>query len=177
MIKNTENHYGSVSRFLHWFMALCYIGLVIVGISMTDLEPSPFKMIVYTLHKSMGTLMMAFVLFRVYWVLTNTKPSYAQSTPKVQILLARSTHLLLYLFIVLMPLSGMGMSLLGGHDINFFWLFTIPSPGKHDLASIFYQIHGYGYIVLTGLFIVHISAALYHHVWLKDNILMRMIRG
>jgi cytochrome b561 len=77
-----------------------------------------------------------------------------------------------------MPVSGSLMSLLGGHDINFFNLFTIKSFMQNkEIAKIFWNIHVYSAFALTATLILHILAALYHHFIRKDNVLMRMIRG
>lgn len=177
MFKNSITSYGSMSRFLHWFMALCFVVLIIVGVYMVDLPPGDTKWKIYTLHKSVGLLMGGFALIRLYWAMVSIKPAPPATTPAYQVLLAKIGHYFLYAFILIMPVSGLTMSLLGGHEINAFWLFTIPAVGKFEIASIAYGVHVYGYLVLLAIIVLHVAAALYHHFCLKDNVLRRMIKG
>lgn len=177
MFKNSSSSYGSMARFLHWFMALCFILLIIVGVFMTDLPPNDTKWQIYTVHKSVGLLMAGFALIRLYWAFVSIKPTPPSSTPAYLVLLAKIGHWLLYAFILIMPFSGLMMSLLGGHDINVFWLFTIPALGKFEFSSIAYGVHVYGYLALVALIVLHTTAALYHHFYFKDNVLRRMIKG
>ncbi|MBX9697292.1 MAG: cytochrome b/b6 domain-containing protein, partial [Alphaproteobacteria bacterium] len=136
MFKNSISSYGSMSRFLHWFMALCFIILLIGGVYMVGLSPSDMKWQIYTFHKSVGLLMGAFALIRLYWAIVSVKPAPPANIPPYQALLAKIGHWSLYAFIFIMPASGLTMSLMGGHDINAFWLFTIPAFGKFEIASI-----------------------------------------
>lgn len=77
----------------------------------------------------------------------------------------------------LMPISGVLMSILGGHEVNIFGLFTIPAAEEKNtsLAGFFYNLHGISAFSFVGLIALHIAAGLYHHFILKDNILKRMI--
>lgn len=177
MLKNTLTSYGSMSRFLHWFMAICIVALLCVGFYMARLDPGDFKWFLYGLHKSIGGLMMLFIIVRIIWRLSNITPGFPINTPSYQRTVARLTHALLYVFMFAMPLSGIIMSLYGGHEIQLFWLVTIPSMGKFDFANLFYLAHTYGYLFLAGLIVIHVCAALYHHFWLKDNVMSRMLRG
>jgi cytochrome b561 len=177
MFKNSIASYGSMSRFLHWFMALCFIILIIVGVYMVGLPPSDTKWQIYTLHKSVGLLMGVFAVIRLYWAIVSIKPAHPATTPAYQELLAKIGHWSLYAFILIMPVSGLTMSLLGGHDINAFWLFSVPALGKFEVASLLHGIHVYGYLVLLAIIVLHVAAALYHHYYLKDNVLRRMIKG
>ena len=50
MIRNNSQRWGSISIGLHWLTALLIIGLSIVGLIMTELPNSAFKMQVYAVY-------------------------------------------------------------------------------------------------------------------------------
>jgi len=66
-IKNTKTSYGIVGKLFHWPMALIMMGLIVVGLYMTSMEPSPDKYELYGLHKSFGILILWFIGLRVLW--------------------------------------------------------------------------------------------------------------
>jgi cytochrome b561 len=80
---------------------------------------------------------------------------------------------------VIMPLTGMLMTLFFARPLPFFGLFEIPSPVdmNKDIGLFFKESHeiiAWAFIILITL---HGLAALYHHFILKDNTLKRMTRG
>jgi cytochrome b561 len=77
-----------------------------------------------------------------------------------------------------MLISGMMMSLLGGHAISFYNLFTIePLAAKHPLSGTAHEIHWILSYMLIGVFATHTSGALYHHFIRRDHVLKRMLPG
>lgn len=87
------------------------------------------------------------------------------------------THDLLYLFMFVMPISGLGMSLLGGHDVSIFGLFTISAvEEKKAIAGVFHAVHEVSGFLLAGLVVLHILGSLYHLLTGRADIVRRMFR-
>lgn len=177
MIKNTKNSYGLVAKILHWIISICIISLIAVGFTMSYMDPSPEKFELYSMHKASGILVLSLVTIRVLWRLTNTVVQSTEGAPPILQLSAKTGHLLLYVFMLMMPISGLLMSYFGGYPISVFELFIIPSASEKtiELAKIFHTIHEYAAWGFVTLIIVHILAALYHHFIRKDTTLIRMI--
>jgi cytochrome b561 len=74
MLKNTLQSYGSVTKILHWTIALLIISLLGVGLYMTDMPDGDQKWYIYDVHKEIGMLVLTLVLIRVLWRLTNKNP-------------------------------------------------------------------------------------------------------
>ncbi len=177
MLRNTENSYGFIAKLLHWIIALMILGLLMVGFIMESMEPSEQKWQLYGYHKATGFTIFILVTIRIVWRLINIEVLLPQDLPHWQVIVSKITHYLLYLFMFLMPFSGIMMSRLGGHNINVFDLFTIPAAAKNpELAGIFHKTHGLAAYGILAFILLHIGAALYHHFIRKDNVLMRMIR-
>lgn len=152
------------------------MGMLSAGFYMVSLEPSKDKFYIYGIHKAFGVIMLISVLLRILWRFRNVTPELPESTPKWQSSAAYITHLVLYFFMLGMPLSGMLMSLYSGYSINVFDIFTVPAfEKKAKYAALFKELHNGFAIVLVVAILFHICAALYHHFIKKDNVLKRMI--
>ena len=86
-------------------------------------------------------------------------------------------HYVLYGFMFVMPLTGWLMSSAAGLTVSFFGLFTLPNlvPANPALRHYFFNIHGTCALILIGIIVLHVLAALKHHFWDKDDILKRML--
>ncbi len=177
MLKNTNSSYGIIAKTLHWTVALLIITLLGVGLYMVSLPNGGDKWYFYDLHKATGTVVLVLVLFRVYWRRTNEVPGLPKDMPAWQQIAARWTHYALLTLMVVFPVSGLLMSLMTGHPVNFYGLFTIPAMAEEPglVAGVSYLLHTYLPYVFISIISLHVLAALYHHFFRKDNILRRML--
>lgn len=176
MLKNTEFAYGRIAKFFHWTIAILIISLLAVGLYMTDL-PREEKGTIYGIHKSTGILVLTLMTMRLAWRMRNIEPALPAAMGKLLKLGARISHISLYIFGFLMPLSGWGMSSAGGHPVTFYGLFTLPplvAPNK-ELGGLFHDLHSIAGYALIGLIAVHAAAALWHHFIRKDDVLRKML--
>src|SRR5688572_5767292 len=104
--RNSPARWGALAQTLHWTIALAVIGLVLVGLWMDELPNSPTKLKVYALHKSVGITVLVLVVLRLAWRLIDRRPPHPASMPPWERWLAAVTHGLLYLLLLVMPLSG-----------------------------------------------------------------------
>lgn len=175
-IHNTGAKYGLVAKTLHWLIAVLIITAWIVGnyaVDLPDKDPAKFKL--FDLHKSVGMVILMLVIIRFSWRLYDGTPGFAGMN-KILVTAAKTVHYLLYVFMFVQPLSGWAMSSAAGYNPTFFGLFTFPSlvPKNPEMAQTFVAVHNTSAILLLVLFILHVSAALFHHFILKDNTLTRM---
>ena len=178
MLKNTTESYGIITRLLHWIVGLAIITMLCVGFYMADLEPSDQKWQIYSLHKATGVLVLALVIIRFSWRLINIIPDLPKTIPNLQAVGYRIGMKLLYLFMFLMPSSGILMSLYSAKAIPVYGMFTIQAFEENkELATIFHTTHVYSGIALACIIAFHASMAIYHHFIVKDRLLVRMILG
>jgi cytochrome b561 len=176
LIKNTENHFGAVSIFLHWLMTILIIVLIVLGLYMTRIPISVEKIKLYGWHKEVGVLVLAFVVIRLLWRLLNKTPSLA-ALPPWEIIAARSVHYIFYILMFILPFTGWLLSSAAGLQISFFGLFNLPNliaPNNH-LRLFFTETHKLLAYLIIVMLCLHTSAALKHHLVNKDNILRRML--
>lgn len=176
-IKNTTDHYGAVSRGLHWLIALLVIIMLCIGFFMGDF-PKAYKPTVYMLHKSTGLLILGLMFLRVLWTLTNKIPDLPTSIPKWQAVLAKLAHVSLYILLLAMPISGLLMSVASNRLPSFYGLFTVTVPGvpqSKPLASFMNSSHEIIAWILLSFVVIHILAVLRHVFIQKDGLLNRML--
>jgi cytochrome b561 len=171
------------TRLLHWFIAIFMIVLAAVGLYMA--ETKAYEL--YPIHKAIGALILGVTLIRVIWRVIEGWPPHLASIPAWQYALAKLVHWVLILATVLMPISGMMMSIAGGHGLDIFgWEVAASNydpatqkaiPLNGTMAGIGHEVHEWLGKILIGAFILHFVGALKHHVIDKDTTLKRMLRG
>ena len=177
-LKNTSDRWGPVSQALHWLIVLMILGLAIAGLVMGELPKTPKYFWVYTAHKSMGLTVLALVLVRIGWRLYAGAPKPVAGTPTWQERIASATHWMLYALILAMPLSGwLYDSASGLRPFRWFGLFDVPklTAPNDALRDASHAAHEWLFWVLVALVALHAAAAFYHHLFLRDATLTRML--
>ena len=174
-LENTAQQWGWLSKTLHWLTAVLIFVQVPLGFYAETLKLSPFKMDVFVWHKSLGMLVFLLLILRLLWRIKGTIPKALDSSHR-QNMLARAAHGLLYSLMFLLPISGWIISSAANIPVKLFWLIPLPAlVGPDDaLKSLAAEVHEVCVFVLLAILILHIGAALRHHLLLKDNILRRM---
>lgn len=173
--------YDPVAVTLHWVIALLIIAMIPLGFFMGDLPPT-IKFDAYTLHKSLGILVLAFSVFRVIWRFLNPPPALPVQMPAWEKLAARVSHWALYFLILALPLTGWLMvSASRKYPTIFFWsgevpFLPLPEPMLNkDTAHMFNETHELLAFIAIALVGLHLSAALKHHFVDRDSVLVRMM--
>jgi len=167
--------YNAAMRIAHWVIFIALLAMYIAAYIMTDIDASPLKWEIYGLHKATGSILLCLVLLRVYFRIKSQIPKYRDPVKPLNKLVSHTNFKLLYICMILMPLSGVIMSLMGGHPINMY-LFTIPAITKDPVISkFFYTTHVWTSYILIGLFTLHIAGFLFHLIVEKNNLLKRMV--
>jgi cytochrome b561 len=165
-------------RLVHWASAALVIGTLGLGAAMVELVQDPARRFDLTqTHKSIGVAVLALTAARLCLRLVMAAPKPLPLAPPL-CTAARTTHVSLYVLLVLLPLSGWLMATTTPIRVPtmVFGLFALPYPLAPDLAiyRFAHGLHLAAAIVLTALVALHIAAALAHALWWRDRILTRM---
>jgi cytochrome b561 len=97
----------------------------------------------------------------------------------VERFLARVTHVSFYVLLFAMPLSGWLMSSAKNYSVSWFGAFSWPNLIEPDEAAFNFlkALHHLLSNLLFAIGSLHILAALKHHFWNKDTVLIRMLPG
>jgi len=159
---------------LHWIQAAVVIWLLWMGWTMIDLPKGAERTATYSLHKSLGLLMLLVVIVRLAWRRRQPPPPMLL-TSGWEASLAHATHLALYGFLLLAPLAGYLASSFSSYALKFFG-FEIPKMGWPDesLNAVFKQLHQLAVWGGAGLVLLHVAATL-KHLFKRDGTLQRIL--
>lgn len=172
-----NNQYTSTAITLHWLMALLLVSLFIVGVYMHELTLSPWKLKIYSWHKWAGVTAFLLVLIRLGWRISHRPPKLPLNMPKIMQLVAHIGHIMLYLLMIAIPLSGWLMSSAKGVQTVYFGVLPIPDllTKNKELGELLRTVHMSMNFTLAALVIGHTGAAIKHHLIDKDDVLTRML--
>ncbi|OXR50022.1 cytochrome b [Pusillimonas sp. T2] len=172
-----KQRYSRTAIFLHWLVALGLVGTFALGFYMEDLPLSPNKLKLYSWHKWAGMTLFAIIVVRVAWRLSHQPPELPASTGPLAKLAAHAGHLLLYVLMLLIPLSGWLMSSAQGFPVVWFGVVPLPDliPKDKALGDVLQTVHVVLNYTLLASVIGHVVAALYHQHIKKDGLLSRML--
>jgi cytochrome b561 len=189
--------YSKPAIILHWLIGILILGMFALGWYMADLpKDTPkamtldlFDLGVYTmqfaeaitprtfyfnLHKSMGVTILVLILVRIYVRFSHPIPAFPSTMKSWEVRLADLTHKGLYLLMIVMPLTGIIMSLYSKYGINWFGFPLLSGTDNKEMRELFAEVHeSVGFIFIT-VIVLHIVAAIKHKVIDKDEIMQRM---
>jgi cytochrome b561 len=178
MRENTSERWGSVSIGLHWTIAaLVLLVQVPAGITMVWVDPGTVQNVCYNIHKTNGIVIFLLAIVRLGWRWSNPVPLLPADLPEWQARAARTTHVLLYLVLFSMPITGFLYTAMGGFPVPFFMLYDLARlvPENKPVAEVFKYAHLTLQFVLYATVILHVAGALQHHLVRKDGVLRRML--
>jgi cytochrome b561 len=174
----SQGAYDPVARALHWLVAAAAVIVVALGWAIPGAaRESGSRELLLLLHRSFGLLIIAMILFRGWWRLSHPPPPLPSSLAAIEVWAAHSTHLLLYVFFVLQPLSGYINAAAAGHTVSFFGVLTIPAliADSPRLSQIADAVHLGGQFLIYALVGAHVAAALMHGLIRRDGVFERML--
>ncbi|MHA7772515.1 cytochrome b [Roseibium sp. M-1] len=185
MLRNTSTGYGLIAILFHWSMALLIFAMLALGLYMTSLPPTEqatFEL--YQLHKSIGFVVLVLAAFRIAWRLVNPSPKLPDGMHPLERAGAHLGHAGLYALLFLLPFTGWFMVSASPWGIPTVLFNALPVPhlpvpaglGTQEQAESFFKmLHEYAAYLLIALIVVHVAAALKHHIIARDNTLKRMV--
>jgi len=176
---NTTNRYGTLSIAMHWAMFLLLVG-VYACIELRELYPkgSDPRNALKDWHFTLGLTVFALVWVRLALKLFQVAPMISPPVPGWQRVLSKTVHFALYAMMACMPVAGWLILSGEGKAIPFYGI-NLPSLMAENevLAESIEEIHKtvgkIGYFVIA----LHTLAALYHHYFMRDNTLQRILPG
>jgi cytochrome b561 len=177
-ITNTSTSYGLLAIIVHWAAAVAVFGMFALGFWMVDLTYySEWYQRAPDIHRSIGVLLFALMVFRLLWRLFTTSPDPLAGHKRWEVVSAYAAHGLLYVLVFVATVSGFLISTADGSSVSVFGWFDVPSvTGQikrlEDTAGL---VHYWSTWALVALALIHSAGALKHHFIDRDNTLRRML--
>jgi cytochrome b561 len=170
--------YTKVAIAFHWAIAVLILLNFPLGLWHEQIEDLGIRAM--PVHKSIGLTVLFLSVLRLGWRLTFRPPPLSAEIAPWQRTTSGAAHSLLYLLMVSVPFTGWLRSSASSYPLIWFGALDIPRlPLMQDSAEA--AVFSVAHVVLAWLLIllaaIHISAALYHHLVLRDQVMQRMLPG
>ena len=173
-LKNSLTEYGFISKIFHWLSAAVLVAQIPLGFYLVDLDFSEKRVFIENVHVTIGLGIFYLTILRLIYKLFNPTPALGNSVFIGQRVIAKLNHILLYLSILVITISGALKKLFNGEMLDLF-IFDLEIKDNFDLAELFYEIHIFGNYTLIVLILLHISAVIIHKILFKENLLRRIL--
>ena len=172
-----DRQYSKTSRLFHWGMAVLILLTLPAGYLMVQPWVSRgLSTSLFLYHKNVGVVLIVLVVARLIWRMRNPAPPLPATMPAGQASIARLTHGLLYLLMIVVPVAGYIRVRAGGFPIEMLDPLNLPGlvPRSDALAAVAKTVHYYSGIAIAVVLALHIGAALYHRLVVRDGVFGRM---
>lgn len=170
--------YNRVAQILHALIAIAILLIVPIGL-FSDALKDALGDSYMTLHKSLGITVFGLTVLRIIWRLSHRPPPYVPDIAAWQKKLAGAVHFLFYVLTFGLPIGGYMMSSAGDRPLQWFGV-NLPKFAIERESTIWQMAHDGHHLggkIMAGLVVLHILAALYHWLKLRDGVMGRMIPG
>jgi cytochrome b561 len=177
-VRNSSQGYGTIAMALHWIVVLLVLGAWLTGQFGDELPRGAPRETGLFFHMSLGLTVVAFVIARLFWRLSDPPPAAEKSPLGAWGEWAgKAVHYFIYVALIAVPVAGIVVQFAQGHALPIFGLFEIASPWRpdralaHDVKEV-HEVLANGMMALIGL---HAAAALAHHYIFRNRTLLRML--
>ena len=169
--------YTRMAVALHWIIFVTVLCGWALGQYMSGLPFSPQKLRYVSWHKWIGVSAFLITVLRLTWRAYRVPPPLPLTMNAVQRRAALMMHAILYLLLIVIPISGWLFSSASGVPTVYLGLVQLPDLLHKDkaLAGILRQVHSALNWALLLLVCGHALVALKHHFVDRDGVLARMI--
>jgi cytochrome b561 len=172
--RDTVTEYSLISKLLHWASAIILFVQIPLGFYLVDLDFGPERLNIENIHVLVGLSIFYLVIIRLINKIISTSPKLEPSIFKGQKFLAKSNHILLYVTILSITISGIFKKLFNGETLVIFFR-EIKIVENFEVADFFYDIHIFSNYLLIALIIIHILAVIVHKLFFGDNLLKKIL--
>lgn len=177
MEQRALTRFGNVAQAFHWLTAI----LVLLAFSF---GPEGSEQRVYLpagdferqLHETLGLCVLALAVLRLLWRLLDTRPE-PEPLARWMELSSKAVQVALYVLLFAVPLTAITGAWLEGHPLTLLGGLQIASliGLSHATGVTIAEIHAWLGDAILWLAGLHAAAAIYHHLVLKDGVLLSML--
>jgi len=178
--RHPDGEYSRGAKWFHW-LTLPPLALTLLSGLTIRFIADDAKMAFYTVHESLGLLLLVLSAARLSWRLTHRPPPMAPAIPALEQAGANAVHALLYVLLIVQPLLGFLTTNAYGFPQRdataFLGFINLPTfmDAAPELAGSLHWAHSLTGWLLIPLIAAHIAGVLRHHVGHGDGTLLRML--
>lgn len=175
VVRQGEWRYAPLAVALHWLLAALIVCQAAIGFYMHSIEDDPGADAWLHLHQSVGITIFLLVLVRSIWRLRHRPAELPASVPRWEAIASSVVQRLLYVGMVLLPVTGFLGSSYARSGVTLFGM-HLPAwrTPDHDIAETWFDVHMTIVWVMVGLVALHALAGMKHALVDRDRVFQRM---
>ena len=158
---------------LHWLSAILLFIQIPLGFYLVDLDFGEERLTFENIHIIFGLTIFYLVIIRLLKNIINPTPKLDTSIFKGQKFLAKMNHVLLYVTILSITISGILKKLFNGESLVIIFK-KIKIEDNFELSEIFYDVHVFSNYLMIALITLHVLAVIIHKFFFDDNLLKKI---
>src|ERR1700722_15062052 len=169
--------FDRTTRLMHWLTAGLMLSVFVLAFSI-DLATSRATHTAFLqLHRSVGLTVWVVTLFRLSWRHVARYPDWPNDMSQAMRVAAMASEYALYALLLAQPILGILQTNAHGDHVDLFFIGRLPAliEKNRPLAQQLLSVHKAIGFSLFGLIALHVSAALFHHFWRRDDPLTAML--
>jgi cytochrome b561 len=178
--RHPDGEYSRGAKWFHWLTVPPLVLILLSGLTIRFASDDA-RMAFYTVHESLGLLLLVLSTARLGWRLTHQPPRMAPAIPALERAVANTVHTLLYLLLIVQPLLGFFTTNAYGFPQRdataFLGFIDLPKfmEAAPDLANSLHWVHSIIGWALIPLIVAHVAGVLRRHIAHGDGTLLRML--
>lgn len=169
--------FDRATRLLHWLTAGLMLLVFVLAFSIDIATTRTSHLAVLQLHRSVGLIIWVLTMGRFVWRCFAKYPNWPADMSRTMQVVAMASEYALYALLLTQPLLGLLQTNAHGDQVNLFFIGHLPAliEKNRQLAQPLLTAHKAVGFSLLGLIALHVSAALFHHFWRRDDTLTAML--
>jgi cytochrome b561 len=169
--------FDPTTRLMHWLTAGLMLLVFALAFSIDLATSRASHTAVLQLHRSVGLSVWVLTIVRLVWRHFAKYPDWPSDKSQTMRVAAMASEYALYALLLVQPLLGLLQTNAHGDRVNLFFIGQLPAliEKNRPLAQQLLIGHKLVGFALLGLIAVHVSAALCHHFWRRDDTLTAML--
>jgi cytochrome b561 len=178
--RHPDGQYSSGAKWFHWLTVPPLAVVLLSGLTIRFIG-DPAKLAFYTLHESLGLLLLPLAVIRVAWRLSHEPPPMCDRIGSLERTGANAVHTALYATLIMQPILGFFTTNALGFPQQdataFLGFIDLPKfmDASPQLAHILHWAHSLVGWTICALIPAHVGGVLLRHVAHGDGTLLRML--
>ena len=173
-MNDSKERYGGITRLFHWGMGLLIVWQFMKFFDRINEGEHWVGENLASWHISIGSVILVLIVLRIIWAVSqkNNRPEQDPATA----LMVKAGHGLLYLGMLLLPITGLMIMIGNGYGWGPFGIQLVAGDGPEiSWMATLGSVHSLIAWSLLILVVGHVGIALLHHFVKKDGVLKRML--
>ena len=169
-----QARFSGVNQTFHWLTVVLMMAILPVAWIMTSLpKDAPTRDAWFTVHKTLGLSILAVTVLRILWRFVDVPPRMSGLVGTFNRISGHIVHGLLFIVLIVMPISGYLLSTFAGKAPVLFGLWQVPALVAPDKAAakVAGAIHVLTQWAVYALIILHVGGVAFHTVFGRQGVL------